>query len=51
MFRTARQLKGYSLQAKDGEIGRVQGLYFATLHWAVRYFVVDAGKWFQRFPF
>jgi hypothetical protein len=48
MFRTARQLKGYSLQAKDGEIGRVQDLYFDTLHWALRYFVVDVGKWFQR---
>lgn len=48
MFRTARQLKGFSLQARDGEIGRVQDLYFETLYWALRYFVVDAGKWFQR---
>lgn len=45
MFRTAKQLKACSLLATDGEIGRVKDLYFETLHWALRYFVVDAGSW------
>lgn len=45
MFRTAKQLKACSLLASDGEIGRVKDLYFDTLHWTLRYFVVDPGKW------
>lgn len=48
MFRTVRQLKeDYALQAKDGEIGRVTDVYFETLHWALRYFVVKTGKWLE----
>jgi len=48
MFRTAKQLEGYSLHAKDGEIGHVTDLYFETLHWGLRYFVVDAGSWLKQ---
>jgi hypothetical protein len=48
MFRTGRQLRGCSLQAKDGEIGRVQDLYFDTLYWGLRYFMVNAGKGLRR---
>ena len=45
MFKSATQLKECSLRAWDGEIGRVQDLYFDSLHWTLRYFVVDTGKW------
>ncbi|HEY8993870.1 MAG TPA: PRC-barrel domain-containing protein [Lacunisphaera sp.] len=45
MFRTAKQLKACSLLATDGEIGRVKDLWFDTLLWNLRYFVVDPGKW------
>jgi hypothetical protein len=44
MFRTAKKLKACSLLAIDGEIGRVKDLWFDSLHWTLRYFVVDTGK-------
>ncbi|MEO7135816.1 MAG: PRC-barrel domain-containing protein [Vicinamibacterales bacterium] len=31
--------------ARDGEIGSVDECYFDDEHWAVRYLVVDTGKW------
>jgi sporulation protein YlmC with PRC-barrel domain len=45
MFRTSKQLKACTLLARDGEIGRVTDLYIDTEQWALRYFVVDPGKW------
>jgi hypothetical protein len=45
MFHTAKQLKGCSLLALDGAIGRVKDLWFDTTLWTLRYFVVDPGKW------
>jgi len=45
MFKTSTQLKQCSLRAWDGEIGHVKDLYFDSLHWTLRYFVVDTGKW------
>jgi hypothetical protein len=47
MFKTATELKRCSLRAWDGDIGRVKDLYFDNLHWALRYFVVDTGKWLK----
>lgn len=34
-----------TLGASDGEIGRVQDLYFDDENWAVRYLVADTGTW------
>ena len=45
MLRTARQLKGASLVATDGDVGSVQDLYFDDTTWTIRYLVVDAGTW------
>ncbi len=45
MFIKAKTLKGYRLDAIDGEIGRAKEFYFDDLHWAVRYLVADTGKW------
>ena len=47
MFKSTTQLKECSLRAWDGEIGRVKDLYFDSLHWTLRYFVVDTGKWLK----
>jgi hypothetical protein len=44
MFRTAKHLKKFSLQAQDGEIGHIRDLYFDDLHWQLRYFAVDTAK-------
>jgi len=38
-------LTGYSLQARDGEIGSLKQAYFDDHNWSVRYFVVRAGGW------
>jgi CBS domain-containing protein len=47
-LRAARDLRGSTLAARDGEIGHVRDLYFDDRHWNVRYFVVDAGAWLSR---
>lgn len=47
MLRYAKALRGYKLGAGDEEIGKVIDLYFDDLTWAVRYFVVRTGGWFE----
>jgi uncharacterized protein YrrD len=39
------ELKGYTLDATDGELGSVHDLYFDDHSWMVRYLVVDTGGW------
>lgn len=41
----AKKLRGYTLDALDGEIGKVKDLYFDDEWWGVRYFVVKTGPW------
>lgn len=38
-------LKGYSLQARDGEIGTITDVWFDDDRWTVRYLVVRTGGW------
>ncbi len=45
MLFNAKTTKGYSLLARDGEIGKVRDLYFDDARWRVRYAVVDTGGW------
>jgi uncharacterized protein YrrD len=45
MLTKAKTLKGYTLQARDGEIGRVSEFYFDDQHWTIRYLVADTGNW------
>ena len=45
MLNTAKLLKGYTLQSRDGEIGSVKEFYFDDRHWTVRYLVVETGGW------
>ncbi len=45
MLIKAKTLKGYKLDAKDGEVGNVKEFYFDDKHWAVRYLVADTGNW------
>jgi hypothetical protein len=37
-------LKGYAVQAADGELGYVDDFYYDDSSWTVRYLVVDAGS-------
>jgi len=38
-------LKGHALHARDGEIGKLQEIYFDDARWRARYFVVHTGGW------
>jgi uncharacterized protein YrrD len=45
MLHKAQTLKGYTLDSRDGTIGKVKEFYFDDQHWAIRYLVVDTGTW------
>ncbi len=45
MFRNANTLQGSTIKGTDGEIGRVEDVYFDDETWAIRYLVVDTGSW------
>jgi hypothetical protein len=45
LTRSARDLFGYGLHARDGALGRVHDLYFDDRRWIVRYVVVDLHRW------
>lgn len=45
MLTKAKDLTGYALEGKDGEIGKVKDFYFDDRHWAVRYLVAETGTW------
>lgn len=46
-LRRLRDLKHYSLFARDGEIGRIEQVYFDDEQWGVRYFAVHTGGWLR----
>ncbi|MCA9875872.1 MAG: PRC-barrel domain-containing protein [Anaerolineales bacterium] len=45
MLQSVKELRGYSIQATDGEIGKVDDVYFDDIPWVVRYLVVKTGGW------
>jgi hypothetical protein len=45
MLSKASTLKGYKLDSRDGEIGKVEEFYFDDHHWTIRYLVADTGNW------
>ena len=45
MERNINGVTGYSLQATDGEIGKVVDFYFDDETWTIRYLVVKTGGW------
>lgn len=45
MLHKFSDLRGYTIQATDGEIGRVTDLLFDDRSWVVRWLVVEAGSW------
>lgn len=45
MLRRAQALKGYTVQAEDGDAGTIADIYFSDEAWAIRYIVVDTGPW------
>jgi uncharacterized protein YrrD len=45
MLLQAKNLDGYKLGARDGDIGKVKEFYFDDHSWAVRYLVAETGDW------
>jgi uncharacterized protein YrrD len=45
MLQRAKELSGYTLGARDGEIGKVSEFLFDDKSWTVRYLVADTGGW------
>ena len=45
MLRSLDEMRGFSIQATDGEIGHVEDFYFDDMTWTIRYLVVDTGPW------
>ena len=45
MLHTLNKLRGFQIDATDGIIGRIAGVYFDDVQWAVRYLVVNTGSW------
>lgn len=45
MLHRFSELRGCTIGAIDGEIGKVVDLYFDDVAWAARYLVVDTGRW------
>lgn len=45
MIRSLDDLKHYTFQARDGDVGRVQDFYFDDRSWTVRYIVLETGRW------
>jgi hypothetical protein len=48
MLISVKSLEGYTIRAKDGDIGKVVALYFEDRLWVVRYLVVKVGSWLDR---
>jgi hypothetical protein len=45
MIRSVKHLKRFDVVATDGSIGSVDDFYFDDQRWAIRYLIVDTGKW------
>ncbi len=45
MLINAKQLKGLTICASDGELGTVDEFYFDDQTWGIRYLVVDTASW------
>jgi hypothetical protein len=45
MLRRVRDLQSFTIGATDGDIGKVDDIYFEDTSWTVRHLVIDAGGW------
>jgi sporulation protein YlmC with PRC-barrel domain len=45
MVKSAKELQGLSIEAKDGTIGGIYDIYFDDHTWRIQYVVVDTSKW------
>ena len=45
MLRSTKEILGYAIQAKDGQMGKVHDIFFDDAEWRARYVVVDTRAW------
>jgi len=45
MLRSVKEIIGYSIRAKDGNIGRVRDFFIDESDWSIRYLIADTGNW------
>ena len=45
MLRRLRELEGWTVTARDGNVGSLNDFCFDDRDWAIRYLVVDTGNW------
>jgi sporulation protein YlmC with PRC-barrel domain len=45
MLRSLMDLNGMTLHARDGDVGKVEDLYFDDESWGVRFLIVHTGRW------
>ncbi|TYQ16757.1 UNVERIFIED_CONTAM: PRC-barrel domain protein [Acetivibrio alkalicellulosi] len=45
LLRSLKEMIGYKIAAKDGEIGKVNDFYFDERNWVIRYLVDKTGFW------
>ena len=45
MLRKAKDLYGFSIEATDGNMGKVDNFLFEDTTWKIRYLVVETGTW------
>ena len=45
MQKSTKDLKGNTIGATDGDIGKVDDFYFDDEAWTIRYLVADTGNW------
>jgi hypothetical protein len=46
-LRSYQTVKGYAVEARDGEIGHAEGLLIELGSWAVRYLIVNTSNWWM----
>lgn len=48
MLKSASSMKGLTIRATDGDIGKVDQFLFDDENWAIRYLVVNTGNWLDQ---
>jgi len=46
-LRSAHKVRGYHIQATDGEIGHIEDFIIDDDRWAIRYLIIDTKNWLQ----
>src|SRR2546427_12950240 len=45
MLRSAGEMHGFVIGARDGDVGHVDQFFFDDEKWTIRYLIVDTGNW------